>query len=278
MIKTTETLSKNYNLERIEFLMNNKSKITEEILTDLRSYGLSGKQIALDLLEIKDDETIQDIHCIEIEKCKNDVFYFKENYLLLLNKDKMQDKALEGINIYNTVHLNSKRKTKKSYSACIYTLWLLNFHRNKTIGIATYKTVWAKDNISIIANLYNHIPNWMRTKSRNLKTSMTSELNTKIIIDLVDEKAFRGISLDILIVDCLDATNISKFNNFKECVVPMLSVKNYKSIFIGDNPNILIQNAKEINEFTELPVKVANSIFRESIWNKMKRFFKELIG
>ena len=73
-----QKILENYNLERIDYLRNNKTTITDEILKELRSHGVAGKQIALDILELKEDEQIQDIHCIEIQKCREDLFYFKD--------------------------------------------------------------------------------------------------------------------------------------------------------------------------------------------------------
>ena len=262
-------LHNKYNLEKIQFLMNNKSKITEDILQELRSYGLAGKQIALDVLELKQYETIQDIHYIEMEKCKNDVIYFKDNYLLILNKDELQDKMLEGIKIYNKIHLTSARQSKRTYAACIYALWLFNFYEKKTIGIASYKSTWSKEMISHITNLHNYIPTWMKIKSRNLKTTMTSEMKTQIVTDLVDGNAFRGRTLDLLIVDCLEATKAQKFNEFKEFVTPKLIFKKAKVIFIGANPYINVNADIEINEYTELPITLERPV--------LKRTFKQII-
>jgi len=100
--------------EAIEFLKANKSEITSEILDLLRSHGKPGKQIALDILDIDKDEeqyyldafgnrisfignrrlkkaftklALHDIHREELEKCANDIHYFKDNYIKIKTKD-----------------------------------------------------------------------------------------------------------------------------------------------------------------------------------------------
>ena len=83
-----QELVNKYNLERIDYLRNNKKEITSDILEDLRSYGIAGKQIAIDILELKEDERVSPVHLEEIQKCRDDVFYFKDNYLLILKASK----------------------------------------------------------------------------------------------------------------------------------------------------------------------------------------------
>ncbi len=268
-------ISKKYNLERIEFFMNNKSKITESVLAELRSHGLSGKQIALDILELKNDEPAQKIHYIEIEKCKADVIYFKDNYLLILNKDDLQDKMLEGIKRYSSVNLTSITGTGRSYAAWIHALWILNFYADKAIGIATPKSTQYKDIIYKITNLYECLPSWMQIKCRNLKTRMTSDMNTQITTDVINQNSFRGISLDLLIVDCLEVIKADKFNEFKDSVFPALSAKKARSIFIGTTNEVDL-NAVKINENTEFPILTENPILRRKFYQIIKDYIMSL--
>lgn len=275
-------LTEKYNLDRINYLKQNKSKITEEILDELRSFGLAGKQIALDILDLEKNENIQDIQCIEIQKCREDLFYFKDNYLLVLNKDELQDKMLKAIITNKKVQLTSVRQTKKSYAAVIYALHQFNFEVKKTIGIAGDRYETAKYRISDITNLYNHLPLWMKVPARNLKTSMTSEAGVQIIIDKVDEKAFRGRTLNTLIIDNLASAKSNKLEEFFNSVIPSMSaIKDSKIIAIENNTIPL--GFTEVNENTilEAPVKVEKPILRrtfkqiikdiiESLYNKIK--------
>lgn len=272
-----QKILENYNLERIDYLRNNKTEITDEILKELRSHGVAGKQIALDILELKEDEQIQDIHCIEIQKCREDLFYFKDNYILILNPDELQNKLIKSISNYHKVQITSGRSTKKTYAAVIYALHQFNFARDKIIGIVSSKSVFTKEFVSNTTNLYNQIPSWMRIKARNLKTSMTSEMNVKIIIDIADEMCFRGYSLNTSIIE--NAGTI-KSNNLREClesILPCMNGKDKKIIVLEKN-EITPADFIEINESTNLedleePIQTEKPILKRTL----KKILKDLI-
>lgn len=96
-----------------EHLRQNKHEITPDLLAELRSHGNQGKQIALEILDIdKDNEQyyldafgnrmsfngnrrlkkaftkmkLHPIHKSEIERCAEDIHYFKENYVRIKTK------------------------------------------------------------------------------------------------------------------------------------------------------------------------------------------------
>ena len=271
-------LIEKYNLERIEFLKNNKSQITTEILEELRSFGLSGKQIALDILDISASEPIQDIHCEEIEKCRTDIAYFKDNYLIILNKDPLQDKLITGILQNPKVQLTSSRGTKKSYAAVVYALWLLNFHSNKTIGVGSSKLDFAKQFISNATNLYEHLPEWMRVQSRNLKTSMRAENGSRVIISLADDNAFRGISLSCLIIETASTIKPSNLRGcLDRCYPSLYADRNCKVIILEKNPETP-KDFYEVNEYTvlEKPVKTERPILKRTLKQIVKDFIQSL--
>lgn len=275
-----QKILENYDLERINYLRNNKNEITDEILKELRSYGVAGKQIALDILELKEDENISLIHMLEIQNCKNDVFYFKDNYILILNPDELQDKLIKSISKYKKVQITSGRSTKKTYAAVIYALHQFNFTRDKIIGVVSSKSAFTKEFISNTTNLYNQIPSWMRIKARNLKTSMASEMNVKIIIEIADEKCFRGYSLDTLIIE---NSGTIKTTNLREClesILPCMNGKDKKIIVLEKN-EITPADFIEINESTNLedleePIQTEKPILKRSLREILKDLIEPL--
>jgi len=118
MTKQTEKkLSDIFTKDVIEELKTDKSLISSELLSKIRSYGNSGKKLALEILDIEKDEEqyyldafgnriscngnrllkkrftkidMADIHIDEMRKCKNDIHYFKENYIKI--------KTRQGVN------------------------------------------------------------------------------------------------------------------------------------------------------------------------------------
>ena len=121
----------------------------------------------------------------------------------------------------------------------------------------------------------------MKVKARNLKTSMTSEMNVRIIIDLADEKCFCGYSLNTLIVE--NAGHI-KPTNLRECldtVMPgIVYDTNYKIIVLEIN-EITPTDFIEINENAtlddlEAPVKTQRPILRRTLNEIIKDFLESL--
>lgn len=272
-----QKILENYDLERINYLRNNKNEITDEILKELRSYGVAGKQFALDILELKEDENISPIHMLEIQNCKNDVFYFKDNYILILNPDELQDKLIKSISKYKKVQITSGRSTKKTYAAVIYVLHQFNFTRDKIIGVVSSKSAFTKEFISNTTNLYNQIPSWMRIKARNLKTSMTSEMNVKIIIDIADEKCFRGHSLNTSIIENAGTIKTTNLRECLESILPCMNGKDKKIIVLEKN-EITPADFIEINESTNLedleePIQTEKPILKRSL----REILKDLI-
>lgn len=105
----------------INHYKNNKNLITHELLETLRSYGNEGKEIALGILDTEKSEDnhyldaygekisydgdrnlkkaytemkLSPIHIEELRKCKEDLYYFKDNYVKIRTK--------EGVNFPET--------------------------------------------------------------------------------------------------------------------------------------------------------------------------------
>lgn len=97
----------------ITALRENKHEITYELLESLRAHGNEGKKIACEILDMSKDHeqyyldafgnrmsfngnrrlkkaftklALSPIHQQEIEKCKNDIHYFKDNYVRIKTK------------------------------------------------------------------------------------------------------------------------------------------------------------------------------------------------
>lgn len=95
-------------------LKTNKHSITSELLETLRSYGNEGKELALEILDTEKSEDnyyldafgekisyngdknlkraytqmkLSAIHIEELKKCKEDLYYFKDNYVKIRTKD-----------------------------------------------------------------------------------------------------------------------------------------------------------------------------------------------
>lgn len=259
-----DALSELYNKYSIEYLSelsSNKEKITNEILSDLRSFGVEGKRIALSILDLASGDKGHSIHVEEIIKCHEDVMYFKDNYLLFLDKNELQDKFIKGIVKNKRVKIISDRGTMQTTSALIYILHKYNFSSHKNIAIVSTSLSSSADHINKLTYMFNELPNWIKVKGKLLKRSMKSDCNVSIVIDTVSHNAFRGMSLDVLFIDALDWIKPDKFSEFLEGVIPAMISRDYKIIAIGDDD--------KISDFTKidasLPVRVERRTFKQII-------------
>jgi hypothetical protein len=99
--------------EIIQYYKENKKEISQDLLFELRSFGNEGKKIALEILDFEKDHeqyyldaygnrmsfngnrrlkksftklSLSDIHKKELEKCQEDIHYFKDNYIKIKTK------------------------------------------------------------------------------------------------------------------------------------------------------------------------------------------------
>lgn len=121
------------NEEEIEYFKHNKHLITSELLDALRNQGKDGRQIAIEILDLNQDSEkyyldafnnrisyngdrgikkaftslpLSNIHFEEIEKCKNSIQYFMQNYVKIvtpkgINFPDIREYQKEFIDILN---------------------------------------------------------------------------------------------------------------------------------------------------------------------------------
>lgn len=235
-------------------------KLTENDLLNLRNKGLEGKIEANKLLSKKvNAELLKE----EIEICKNDIIYFKDNYLISLNKIEEQDEIIMFIQNNKISEINLGRKEHKSVAARVCILHSLIFGINETIGIAG-TTNFCLEEIAFIKKLYSELPKFFKGKGKFLKTSI--ELGTnKLIIDNIDEKAFRGIRLTELYI--LENKANTDYTKFLDSVMPTICFNtDYKIVKLGNpifkKPEYLFKN-KEIQDSLKYKIiKFFKNLFR----------------
>lgn len=287
-MKLTLELTEKYNLDRINYLKQNKSKITEEILGELRSFGIPGKQIALDILELEKGENMQDIHCIEIQKCREDVIYFRNNYVKLkkytiiffAESDKIQDEIINSIINNSKVIIDTGRQTKKSTAACVVILHKFLFENKQNIGLVSKSQMFARDNLATIEEMYSKLPEFLKIPGTKLnKTSMYSKKNhNHICIDNIDINAFRGRSMNFILVDYAIGVSEKKIQDFMNSVIHcMPAIPDSKTVILED---ILAIDKKEFVQwdgtFNETPVQTAKPILRRTFKHIIKDIIESL--
>ena len=250
-------LQEKYNTDRINYLKNNKSEITPEILEELRSLGQNGKQLALDVLQLNTGDKLSEIHIAEIQKCAKDVIYFRNNYVKLkkyngiffAESDKIQDEIINLIIKNRKVIIDTDRQTKKSTGAAVVILHKFLFENSKNIGLVSKNQMLARDNLEKIKEMYSELPEFFKIPGTKLnKTNMYSTANgNHIFIDNIDKNAFRGRGMNFILVDCAIGVPEKRVQEFLDAVLPsMSSIPFSKLIILEDTLTI---DKKEFVQF-----------------------------
>lgn len=224
--------------EQIDYLKANKDQITFELLQTLRKFGNKGKQLCLDILDteqnvegyhldaygnkisfrgnrsLKKSHTTMDlaqIHLDEIKRCKEDIKYYKDNYVKIVTKrgvnfpdlrdyqndllDTLSDKNEEFPGQNESIVGLLSRQSGKSVTTGIYLSHIYNFSYEVTIGICANKKKLAREFLSNVKNILLNLPMWMVQGVEVWNASeIQSELRSRILTDAPSSDSFRGFS------------------------------------------------------------------------------------
>lgn len=291
----------------INHYRSNKSLITHELLETIRSYGNEGRQIALDILDTEKSEDnhyldaygekisydgdrnlkkaytemkLSPIHIEELKRCKNDLYYFKDNYVKIRTKEGVnfpetrpyQIEFLKSIlneESEGTVSLQG-RQAGKSVTTAIYLLWKFLFTENINIGICANKGSLAREFLNNVKMIFGFLPMWMKVGIVEWnKGSIASESNTRILTDVPSPNAFRGFSIHILVIDECAFIKSTIWNEFADSIFPSQSSLTWKK-------NILISTPNGLNHWKDICDKAKSGASGYSFhfvdWKDVPRF------
>lgn len=269
--------------EILVHLTNNKHEITYDLLTELRKHGNAGKQLALDILDLeKDNEqyyidaygnrmsfngnrrlkkaftklNLSQIHMDELERCANDIHYFKDNYVKIKTK---QGVNFPDLRPYQDDFINSiipdehedniglmGRQSGKSISTAIYLAHKYNFDKELNIGIVANKGPMAREFLANTKNILIELPVWMQQGSTVWnKGSVENESKMRILTDVPSSDSFRGFTIAILVCDEAAFIRPSIWDEFSDSIFPSQSGLAWKK-------NIILSTANGMNHFYQM--------------------------
>lgn len=272
------TLKKIFTPEIVEFLKNNKSEITTELLEELRSSGNPGKHLALEILDFpKDAEQyyldsfgnritfngnrrlkkqftkldLSPIHIEELTRCSEDIHYFKDNYVKIRTKSGVNFPEVRSYQNDFISLLNSDeegivglmgRQSSKSISTSIYLNHLIIFDKEKNIGIVANKGSLAREFLANVKNIFMELPIWMQIGCKAWNKSFVEfENEMRCLTDVPSQDSFRGFS-----IHCLDGkSEVEVYDKIEKC---------YKTISLEDlydskKENLLIKTQSGYKDF-----------------------------
>lgn len=226
--------------QELEYFKNNQNEITPELLSTLREQGNTGKQQALDILEMPKDEEnyyldaynnrisfngnrilkkaytklkLYDIHLLELEKCMQDIFYFMDNYVKVMtpqdgiNFVEMRDYQKDFIKILTTPEFERvlglmPRRAGKSVICGIWLSWIFTFRQDMTLGILSNKGASSREFLDKCKIVIDNLPIWLKPGvSIWNRGSIKSEQMVNILTDVPSDSALRGFGPSYIIFD-----------------------------------------------------------------------------
>lgn len=163
--------------------------------------------------EIINQQNIKEIIKQEYKNCFLDVNHFIKKYCWIQHPMKgrlpfllfpFQEKV---VNLFNNQQhryliVNKGRQLGVSTIVAAYTLWLMIFHKDKTILVIATKQDTAKNMITKVKFMYDNLPSWLRLEhieNNKLSLSLVNGSQVKAVSAAVD--AGRSEAVSLLIID-----------------------------------------------------------------------------
>lgn len=184
----------------------------------------------------------------EIEKCKDSLLHFAENYFYILNLDEgrqkiklypAQKRILRGLRDNRFFCLTASRQIGKSTIATIFILWLANFFPDQKILLVANKESTAMEIFQRVRMSYEMLPNWLKSPidGEYGKTSMVLENGSKISITTTTGTAGRGSAVSFLVIDEAAWIEAHLLDPFWASVFPIISSSKKAKVFMCSTPN-----------------------------------------
>lgn len=181
----------------------------------------------------------------EIAKCRDNVAYFIENYVKIVNVDdglvtfkmrRYQRKMLRSMVDNRDTVITTARQSGKTTTFCGYVLHYILFNEHKGVGILANKGDTARHILGRIQKSYEHLPKWLQQGTmEDNKGSLVLENGSTVFAAASGSSAIRGWSINVLIID--EAAHVEHWDEFFTSVYPTISSgKTTKTIFVS-TPN-----------------------------------------
>jgi hypothetical protein len=169
----------------------------------------------------------------ELIKCGKDPVYFIDNFCKIAHPDeglisfKLYPFQIECIRQFVDYRYNVILKSRQlglSTAAAGFTLWMILFHREKTVLTVATKLGTAAGMVKKVKVMYRHIPDWMKTVAKptsDNKNAFELSNGSWVRASSTTGDSGRGDALSLLIVD--EAGAIPNMDEMWEAVYPTIA-------------------------------------------------------
>jgi len=182
----------------------------------------------------------------ELGKCSEDIWHFLK-YVKIIHPDRgrilfhpyeYQRKILKMFQKHRFIISLLSRQSGKTTVVAIYALWYALFFPDKTVGIVSNKQTSATDILHRIKLMYEELPGWLKPGVREYsKTFITFDNGSRVIVSATSEDAFRGRTLNLLVMDEFAFVRKNVAEGFWSANYPTISASQESKICIISTPN-----------------------------------------
>lgn len=185
----------------------------------------------------------------EFVKCKEDLFYFVENYVYIeipgtgikaikeVGLWPFQYKMLENLRSNRFTIFKQSRQSSKTTTIAIYYAWCAIFNESEKIGILANKAKLACEIVDKFKVILEHLPLYMQQGILEYnKGNITLENKSAIKAEATSANPFRGFSLTKCLFDEISFVPYELADKIYESLYPTLSRAENSQLAIASTP------------------------------------------
>ena len=222
---------------------------------------------------------------LEYKKCMENPIYFIENYVKIISLDeglinfKLYDYQRDLIDHFDENRFSvvlACRQSGKSITACAFLLWYLLFQPEQTIAILANKGAIAREMLTRITTMLEHIPFFLQPGTKVLnRGSIEFENESRIIASATGANSIRGLSVNLLYLD--EFAFVENAEQFYTSTYPVVTSGGQSKVIITSTANgignmyhKLYEGAvQEKNEYKDFKVHWRDVPGRDDEWKAM---------
>ena len=219
----------------------------------------------------------------EIIKCSNDIVYFVQKYMKIVNLDeglipfnlrKYQEKTLKSFVDNRNVICLFPRQSGKTVSYCAFILHSILFKDHYAIALLANKAAVAREILSRVKLAYENLPLWLQQGVTEWnKGSIELENGSKAIAGATSDSSGRSGSFSTLILDEFAFVPKNIADEFIKSALPVISSGKTSKIIMVSTCNGMNQfykfwtdAIKNLNNYVPIEVKWDEVPGRDEAW------------
>jgi hypothetical protein len=219
---------------------------------------------------------------LEYKKCMENPIHFIENYVKIISLDEglvpfklynYQEELIEHFDENRFSVILACRQSGKSITTCAFLLWYLLFQPEQTIAILANKGAIAREMLSRITTMLEHIPFFLQPGTKVLnRGSIEFENESRIIASATGANSIRGLSVNLLYLD--EFAFVENAEQFYTSTYPVITSGGKSKVIITSTANgignmyhKLYEGAvQEKNEYKDFRVNWFDVPGRDDAW------------